>query len=101
MRSETLLKAGETKNAMMNDTLEKEAQRRRRRCQYRLEILREKEGKRRSRAAESGTQKTVSKMGKTRKNRKIEKEEAEDKVAISCARGKREFKQNMKKELFA
>lgn len=39
---------------------------------------------------------------KTRKNRKIEKEgETADKVAISCARGKREFKQNMKKELFA
>lgn len=43
-RSETLLKDGETKNAMMNDTMEKEAQRRRRRWQYRLEILREKEG---------------------------------------------------------
>lgn len=34
--------------------------------------------------------------------KKIEKEgETEDKVAIPCAGGKREFKQNMKKELFA
>lgn len=30
-RSETLLKDGDTKNAMMNDTMEKDAQRRRRR----------------------------------------------------------------------
>lgn len=44
-RSEILLKDGETKNAMMNDTMEKEAQRWRRRWQYKLEILREKEGK--------------------------------------------------------
>lgn len=41
-------------------------------------------------------------MGKITKNRKIEKEgETKDKIAISCAGGKREFKQNMKKELFA
>lgn len=40
-------------------------------------------------------------MGKITKTRKIEKEwETEDKIAISCAGGKREFKQNMKKELF-
>lgn len=36
------------------------------------------------------------------KNGKIEKDrETEEKVAISCAGGKREFKQNMKKEVFA
>lgn len=44
-RSETLLKDGDTKNAMMNDTMEKDARRRRRRWQYRLEILTEKKGK--------------------------------------------------------
>lgn len=39
-------------------------------------------------------------MGKITKNRKIEKEgETEDKIAISCAGGKREFKQNMKKTI--
>lgn len=41
-------------------------------------------------------------MGSTRKNGKIEKEgETEEEVVISCAGGKREFKQNMKKEVFA
>lgn len=95
-RCETLLKEVATQNARMNDGMEKDAQQQRRRRQYGLEILTDKKEE-----MKKSTQRTVSEIGTT-KNGKVEKEkETEEEVVISCPGAKREFKQNMKNEVFA
>jgi len=79
----------------MNDTTEKDAQQQGRRRQHGLEILTDKEGEVKQ-SCWNWHSKNSQQDGKTEKEG-----ETDEEVVISCAGGKREFKQNMKKEIFA